>query len=959
MDNRSKPQQPSGEPSEIAPNAINNSVNSLPNPLPQESKLHESTVTTDVLQRVLQPDRKDKQYPNLFQTKESSQSEQALDVTAFPELNLPIRKIMTPSGMRDVICFMDTTNMEIRPSEFDYAPHYDLPEIGHVWGTRSVTSAGVGDFTPLWSARTLEQMKFCSFFHGACLVRLICKPPLVTSQTFWVFRSAKDDTSVLFRNEIGFAWRPSVQNEVFCLMPWASINNTLAYNIDLRSAFLRLGIRPLSSLVSEPGTASTLDVNVYFAPYQVRLFVPRPVTSTVNSPITTQLLDPYPSGIPPDDTELPVTIGMLTTDSTIVVLNTLLNSFTDTNNSYRIETTINGADSSTFDLNDNTDDNSGRFNTNALTLPPGTYPIQMTRTGPGRFELIIEPNGLQYLIASRGPAIVTITPMTTQATKPVIPTPKKINLEGWNYKIFIDPRINDPTSQLSNGLNLSKQKFRFESEVVSQSPSEVRAILYVNDVRVGDFISDTFKRAKSKLSELVIPNCNYTLEPVLGKQQIFEYEYNTRSQSACKYYGYMGDHSIREDTHWQQEQSVVVTEATKNQIFTFNFSLLPTSGSTQTALREVSRHLLKTRLPNVKIQCVKTPFTNGLVRIVKGPLPAGATVDDVMQLPGHEWDLSGEYRVEPYWDRNNPSSTDISFTLNLIVLSATISDVGFELISFYNTGNLEYFHMRDYDLPVEIFQQQSSGMMMTLDMSNTHRVDNVSRHENTGMMADQIIKPHDASETKMGSVMRYVGTFSVPLDAPRFMYFPINHTLFSKVIVNTAKKYVRWRGNPKFHINFTTNVTQATPAFVSQVDREFAFDSNDKEAALFMFPNSRSLVRNDTTEFICRWRVPSGSPWQNVVYDQTPQLGWLCFTFPFASQTLAALDAFAKVTIYCDTADFEYSIASSPTSYNYPGPQRFDFPVITAIESIPNDYNEEREFHKRKFKNINNHVSLI
>lgn len=439
-DTAGAPQHGSSRVASIDFNSSSDTQAAAQQPAADRDAMKEAGNITNVLNPVILPDRKDKPYPDLFHTSEGRQSEQGIDPTAFPELNLPIRTVKTPSGLKEVIAIMDTTSMTPRPSETDFLPGYDLPEIGNVWSGRQETVAGEGLFTPTFSARTTEQMKFCNLFHSGCLVRLVCKTPLTTAISFWVHRTSRANSIDSFRSEPGFAWQPSKQNEIFVLMPWAASDVTLPYNSSLDNAFLNLGIRPLSDLVREEGTATTLDVSVYFSPYQMRLYVPRPVALTVGAAIVTETVTGLTSSQFNQSTLPTENVGTLTVDGVCKIDVAAFETGSTTNDSYRSELLINGITVATIDLNDNTGGNEAKFSANPLDISTGPFPKNLTvavnTTGPADNGFYILQNGLRF-------SAYSLTGVTPTWSDMVIPSNRVeevilVSLEGWNPVIHLD-----------------------------------------------------------------------------------------------------------------------------------------------------------------------------------------------------------------------------------------------------------------------------------------------------------------------------------------------------------------------------------------------------------------------------------------------------------------------------------------------------------------------------------------
>jgi hypothetical protein len=169
-----------------------------------------------------------------------------------------VKNLYTPDGNQKVICLLDK-DIDLNIVQ-DYLLHYKMPEIGHVYSDRIFSSTDIGDTIlvspPVLNSRTKEQLKFCEYFNGHIIVKLMCKPALVQAQQFWVSRSFSSNAANTAQHlsEVGFLWKPSVDNEIFVLMPWASEHYVEKLDTDLSTVFGNLVIKNVTNLLTTDTT---------------------------------------------------------------------------------------------------------------------------------------------------------------------------------------------------------------------------------------------------------------------------------------------------------------------------------------------------------------------------------------------------------------------------------------------------------------------------------------------------------------------------------------------------------------------------------------------------------------------------------------------------------------------------------------------------------------------------------
>jgi hypothetical protein len=143
-------------------------------------------------------------------------------------------------------------------------------------------------------------------------------------------------------------------------------------------------------------------------------------------------------------------------------------------------------------------------------------------------------------------------------------------------------------------------------------------------------------------------------------------------------------------------QELIISATNKYVPFNFTLDLsLVAATYPYVNTREYLRHYFKSHMPLLIIRSNKSPFSNLLCRIVQGTF---TTYEDVMQLPGLEWDPTvTDLPLQPYWTQQTPGSTELIIPFTVVILSGQIDTSGMQLVIFFNTSTLSYHHKIDYD----------------------------------------------------------------------------------------------------------------------------------------------------------------------------------------------------------------------------------------------------------------------
>lgn len=823
-----------------------------------------NTDSTDVsVSRLAQPVETHKEPQLISNVKRNLDSNQAIDFsrTTGPDTFRRIRRLMTPDGMQDVICLIDTEG-EFSLPDIDYIPHYDMPEQGLCFGAVQSTSAGEGVLAPLFSYRTQAQLSFAQKFQSHCLVKLYCMTPLPMSVSYWVYRTLQgNDTNHL--SQIGFTWKPTLQNVVYVLMPYAALPLVSDYDMEPSQIFGYLGIKPLSGYVHEDGTQSSADVSAYFAPYSAKQAIPRVLT-----PPTTHA------------------------DS----VSTVSNGSFKFNLKSPSRLAINGMESKGLHFQDLKD-----------ALIDGRPVRSESWYSPGAHTLSTSSDVVSFvniLALSRKPGSnVTIEQLTDprqingfeeylDTEMYYLPTLKSLQLE-------FNSEINEPIQRLLDAARKKDIEMVFSSRVLQQNPDKILVSLFIDGVVYATFIGTTAKQAKRRLAVLVTE----ILDVVEGVEEMYEYKFNPESKIPDSYYGAQGDKSAREISHWYKVSTLTMSNADASSVQTQSIDLTALSEMSpqNTALFEYRRHYLKHRYPFVKVQAVKTPFTNAIIRIVQG---IHTSTDQINQLPYREWNLAEDQEFEFYWDNSNPATPDLVLNFSFYLMGYSIAPSALTLNFFINSSNLDYYHYRPIDFENVVVNaiEQIGGDELPTDQD---KPETSILHEATAVTA----KPtQNLAIGGMPSERKYHYMFKLNFTLTGGFYFDLCHTNFPAYEFPTARRYARWRGTPYLKFTVDTKYDLTGILYIMQVDPFITPTKANMEQLLRFYPSTKLVIKNGSVEMPINFR--QSTPRQAVWYNPTtsPQLGRIVV---FNTSYLIGLPAgndFVSMLVEGDLSEVTYDI---------------------------------------------------
>lgn len=807
------------------------------------------------------------------------EANQAIDFSrrTGPDTFKRIRRLMTPDGMQDVVCLVDC-EAELNLPSIDHLAWYDMPEQGNCFGARQVTSAGAGTFSPAFSIRTETQMAFSHHFQSHCLVKLYCMTPLPMSVSYWVYRTLFG-TTTNYLSQIGFTWKPSFQNTVYVLMPWADITLVRPYDHALADVFGFLGIQPLSPFIHEEGTQSSADVTVYFAPYQLKQATPRALTrpatfldsSAITSTGSVDLTLKAPSKLH---------ITGLSQNGTII------------NQISEQDLTIDGK----------------AFSRDRWVFP-GKHILGSPTGQTNYLSIMAISNRLGNNLTLGGIADSRILPgfiLYKDTGLYYLPSLSELKLD-------FNDEIDDPIQRLIDAGRRGGRDIVFTNRVLRQQPDEILATLSIDKVDFATFVSSSAKKARKRLAHLVIEILDD--EPELienATEQIREYQYNPDNKIAEDYHGQQGDASVRETEHWQRVATQTLADSDGATVFNVSLDLntVSTTAPQPTFLREYLRHLLHAKYPLLKVQVVKTPFSHGILRIVQGTV---TTPEEVNQLPYREFDLTQDTELEFYWDHVNPAIEDVTVDFSYFLMGHSIAPSSIVLNFFFNISSMHFFHYKDYDDVIE-------GELQIGETSvPTNVLQNEIPHEATATTATpKQVQPIGAviSERKY----HFAGYVSANASTTQFVVLPLSHTNFPKYELTTAKRYWRWRGIPYVRITLDSNFTLAGIVYAVHCDSRTDYDTLKAEQLIAMYPSSKQVFKNGVAEMPLNYRAVDVR--QYVSYATVPlsQIGDLVIVLPSGSPTTTGLDPSFRITFEFDMSNVTYEIPECGfEDFSYPG----------------------------------------
>jgi len=457
----------------------------------------------------------------------------------------------------------------------------------------------------------------------------------------------------------------------------------------------------------------------------------------------------------------------------------------------------------------------------------------------------------------------------------------------------------------------------------------------------------------------------------VGEEQIFEFSYNPTSNVPNQTYGNMFSNSPREEHHEKALSEISITSANKDNVINYSLDLSFLSTTYPNInTREYFRHFLTSHMPILTFRSAKNLFSNLILRIVVGNY---SNTEDVMQLPGHEWDPSLEDKiVQPYWIFQDPAVTNLVVDFSIIVISGQIDVSGFLLVPYFNTSALDYFHRQDYSpyessetvkIPpvtsIEEFVLQKapeqaqcrqkikpiSAIRRTLgfleigneqmgsdpdtvsesvEISKNLKEDSTTKVEGQTMETLPVPIVAEGMKVMREKDFHVVGNIVENLTNLKSIIIPISHNAFGKEEVTSAKKYRRWKGLPRFRITVAVSSRLGGIALISQLPPTTTYKDLQVLNYSMMYNKAQTVYWNKSEEFQAVWM--NSNPFQQVSYPESntvlppAQLGYFVISFPTPIDSSGLDDGNVKIVVECNTSNIVYDRPSySYPNWNYPG----------------------------------------
>ena len=846
--------------------------------------------------------------------KSSTEANQAIDLRAItgPDAFRRMREIHTPDGMKTAIFLTDTMEEPIYP-DISHLPSFDLPQTGDCFGPLQTTSSGAGVFAPQFNYRTELLMNLSEHFSSAAIVKLYSMAPLPMSTTFWVYRTMTG-TDVQANSNIGFMWKPSFQNCVYVVMPWADITLVRPTDYPLEQTFGYLGIKPLSSFIHEEGTQTTLDVQVYFAPFNMKLCTPRAVTAPTSF-MHTSAVTSYGQ----------TTINLKVPGSLKI-------------QGFNFE----GTDIEEFGTKD--------FKIGDSEIPPnlhpGTYILSCPRPGPMHLAITVlsRESGESFQLGNLADA------QDLPGLEAYKDTGVRLNPKIHKLNLKLNQDIEEPIQRLIDAITRQGKKLSFVTKVLRQNPDEVLVNLLIDGDVFANIISSSAKKGRKKLAITLTSMIEET-----GRIEIGEFQYNPNNGLATKFHGQQGDRAAREAGHWQFYSNTTITEADASTVknITIDFNTFALTSPFPSATREYLRHLLKHKYPLVKFQAIKTPYSNAILRVVQGTV---TSVEELNQLPFREWNLAEDQEIEFYWDHVNPAVDDLTLNISFVAMGHNVAPSSVELCIYVNFAPVEFFHYRDYDsvvLTEEVGRLEVGVEDLPVDKFAKMTVE-TETSMTSGPSKDPVVQPETKTQSEAGTIpneststtaepinkeaiggvvserkYQYAGVITIDPSDTKFVVIPLSHTNFPKYEVTTAKRYYRWRGRPYVRITMDANFTMAGIVYIVQVDPRTDYATLKAEDLINMYPHSKQVIKNGVAEMPLNWRSTDVRNFVSYATTAISQIGDLAIVVATPSLTLSGLDPTIKFTLEFDMSEVTYEIPSLEYSdYSKPALSYTVYPIV-------------------------------
>jgi hypothetical protein len=781
---------------------------------------------------------------------------------------------------------------DLKEESIDYNLSHPLPAFANCWQTIPVND---NQYTPDFNNRTKYVMDMFTSYRSSLVWRIVAKPSLFQAQQFWVsFNPTIDGIPSTYgsaNNLVGFNWNPSEQNEIYVVTPWSS----LGYMTSVTD-FTQLGqliITPRTNLITESGLPDPMQIFVYCAPKNMKLFTPQPIT-----------IDEVPAA-----------------------------------KFYHVTKSVKDTDSFTLSSVDNV----------FCSLVDGGYSLATAAD----YSIVVGTNNLLQHV-STGCNLSTVSSIGLQNVTVNLPVSSTLSMAMISTKVFyVDGVVAQPSNTIlysAVGISDPVTISNYTSMVVSPSwPTSLAALTinYVDDTGNGIFLDTTSSSINKSLSVNqqewtgpvtftaaatvgVLYNSASETSPTLvnsitihGEEQMFKYSYNPTFQKNREVYGVTRDHTPRLDNQY----SLVATHplANSDDSVTFDF-LNPDEGF---ANFDRDRHLMFSKYPILKLESASNPASNMLLRITQKQTAAELTLDQCYQLPGFDWDPKTGPRVfQPYWTSVYPAEfSDLASFHNPAFIQ--VNTIGgtygttIELIMWYCPQTMDYHNM------IGFASTATPSTLKVKPLKHTKPTQPIPRRRPQKLifggieqMDDLVSQTSDVAELPAdGTVVQsearwnYVASFKTPASTS-IISIPVNSRLLGPWAYRNAARFGRWHGNLRVKVmvnnSFLANGNFHVIHSNTHVLATDTIDTDKFVSVLGDIGHSVMGAPGSAVELQLDWRttVPKLAMDHN---SNRSDNGYLLICIPVFSVSPTATELESNITIYSDSSNLQYSLPRSST----------------------------------------------
>lgn len=806
----------------------------------------------------------------------SIQALEAVDTTTGNERM--ISRQTTPDGPKDVI---HLANADVSVNKrLDYMMSTFLPTSGFVWNKVDTDYSN-------FNSRTVHYMVPYERYHCQYLYRLLAKPSLFASARYWV--SLHDTTSV------GFEWNPAEENDIYVLVPWQEAELTLPTTT---YSCPPLHITDLSSMIYADGVATTIDISVFVAPFNMFLYNPIPVEHVI--PQASNIDVKY---FPLIDLEF-VNEQSNRRTNLVVVSGSAYSCFSARifgENRYIIGTTDVCYTTPTLTQNYNP------------LLTKGTHKISWQPTTTDTLVLACSDDFRYYFDKdahlgeepARSPRFSNMK--RVQVGLPANST-QTVNLPTASLVLCTETGNPGTTSNVVTILDNNTILFDYSIRRLISSPTFLPAGTY--HIRF-----DTTKTGESTSMQIISGSAT---GPLL-QEQILELSYNNNFKDNHSIVGKPAAHTKHVDTHWDFVRKVDFN--TESDFFNVT---IPINEQTR-GRRDIRRHIMFSKHPVVQLSAASIPSSNILLRVTPyhgfgGDISRG--FDRILQVPGMEWDpKTGPLFFRPQWTHQYPmasvneSEGEASPNFSLNVLAGTIVEpvsvvvkVNYAAVDYHGLfiDHLEY--TTPNRLVEQIEEEIPSATPATDVVVSSETAINTADGVLTEVATSTVAMPDNQPSDRVTGVagrFEFVHSDSIGPDVAVY-YYALNYQMFGREALEEYRGYKFWTGKPKFKIALTSSSTTAADAHIFQLPPNINVTELTYPGWVNLTksrPAGAISIRDGCYETEMEWMAPI------VRLGRDDFMGYLAIVMPFSNQDSGTQyqPTDIIISLFTDSANVKFS----------------------------------------------------